>query len=159
MGGGSHPSGMHRPVVENAVAELVPGVGITAAICHRPPKIKVAEEMLVYHIVTETAWNEAGNAGVYQGDTLTTEGFIHCSTLNQVVPVANNFYRGQQGLVLLEIAPDKVDAELRFENLDGGEELFPHLYGPLQLSAVRQVYKFQPDQYGKFHLPVGLELP
>lgn len=45
-------------------------------------------------------------------------------------------FAGAQGLVLVAIDLDRTGAEVRWENLEGADELFPHVYGPLPLSAV-----------------------
>jgi uncharacterized protein (DUF952 family) len=66
-------------------------------------------------------------------------GFIHCSRREQVAKVASTFYRGRSDLLLLEIDPLQVGAEIRYENLEDGGELFPHLYGPLPVRAVVRV--------------------
>jgi uncharacterized protein (DUF952 family) len=83
------------------------------------------------------------------------EGFIHCSTREQVIQVANIRFRGQSGLVLLFIDTEKVAAEIIYENLEGGQQLFPHIYGELNTDAVMQVAEFEPDADGYFTLSVG----
>jgi len=94
---------------------------------------------------------------------LSTVGFIHCSKPSQIVGVANTFYRGQQGLVLLVIDPLKLQAELKWEPPAEPEptharegELFPHIYGPLNLDAVIEILPFEPDEDGNFMLPEAL---
>ena len=86
------------------------------------------------------------------------EGFVHCSRLDQVVKVADIRFRGQKGLVLLCIDTDKVTAEIRYENLEGGRELFPHIYGEINTDAVVQVAEFEPGVNGHFTLPAMLAL-
>ncbi len=68
---------------------------------------------LPYHIAR--AWNEARQRGDYRTDSLTTEGFIHCSTQEQVVPVAEKYYKGQGSLILLVIEPERLTADLKWE--------------------------------------------
>ena len=89
----------------------------------------------IFHIASAAAWARPG--GAYTADTLESEGFIHCSTAAQVLEVAHARFRGRRDLVLLCIDPTRVAAEIRYENLDGGDELFPHIYGPLDREAVR----------------------
>lgn len=119
--------------------------------------------MTIYHITQREAWEPARSVGEYRGDTLDTQGFIHCSTPGQVVGVANSYYPGRHGLVLLCIDPDKLRAELRYEAPDGpavaGESLFPHIYGPLNIDAVTAVLDFEPGPDGLFTMPgeVGLQ--
>lgn len=110
---------------------------------------------LLYHITPRSQWAQAQETGVYQAESLATEGFIHCSTISQVIRVANLFYQGQTDLVLLCIAPAKVQAPLRYDPIDTGEA-FPHIYGPLNLDAVVQVLDFDATSDGTFTLPSAL---
>ena len=107
---------------------------------------------VILHITKREQWNQAESAGVYHGDALGSEGFIHCSTLQQVIEVANALFCAQEGLMLLCIAPDRVEAEIRYESTES-EERFPHIYGPLNTDAVIKVLEFEPDEDGKFELP------
>jgi uncharacterized protein (DUF952 family) len=109
--------------------------------------------MIIYHITRQVDWDQALEAGSYRADTLETQGFIHCSKEEQVIQTANSFYRGLSGLVLLCINSNLVIPEIRYENLEGGEKLFPHIYGPLNLDAVLATYHFEPEHDGSFILP------
>ncbi len=112
--------------------------------------------MLIYHITPKSEWETALAAGSYAADSLTSEGFIHCSEMDQVIPVANRFFCNCQDLVLLEIDKGRVDAPIRYENPQDSAELYPHIYGALNLDAVRRVYPFQPTAEGDFALPDGI---
>ena len=90
---------------------------------------------MIFHNTTESGWEAARRAGVYAADTLGSEGFIHCSTADQWPRVRRERFAGRTDLVLLEIDPALAGAEVRWENLEGGEEAFPHLYGPLDTAA------------------------
>jgi uncharacterized protein (DUF952 family) len=105
----------------------------------------------IFHIVSREAWAAAQAAGEYRGDTLATEGFIHCSRSEQVAAVANAFYAGQTHLALLRIDRGRVTAEVRDEA--SGDEVFPHIYGPLNLDAVAEVMAFAPGADGRFSGP------
>jgi len=107
---------------------------------------------MIFHITNHDAWQQALTTGIYTADSLETEGFIHCSTVEQVIQTANRFYAGQIGLVLLVIDNDKLEAELIYEESEPGQ-FFPHLYGSLNLGAVIQVLDFPPDPDGSFNLP------
>jgi len=110
---------------------------------------------MILHILPESAWAAAKESGEYRGDTLATEGFIHCSTPEQVVEVANLRFSGRQDLCLLVIDPKKVGPAILFE--DGGNgRIYPHIYGPLNLSAVTAVIPFVPLASGTFELPTRL---
>lgn len=107
---------------------------------------------LILHITKRQQWEQAKLSKEYRGDTLETEGFIHCSTPQQIVKVANSFFKAQTGLVLLFIESNKVHAEIKYEGLES-DELFPHIYGALNLDAVMQVLDFEPREEGLFELP------
>jgi uncharacterized protein (DUF952 family) len=106
---------------------------------------------MIYHIVSRADWAEAAG-DLYRGDTLASEGFIHCSTAGQVADVANFRFAGREDLLLLHIDPDRLSAEVRYE--DGGDgRLFPHIYGPLEKTAVVRVTEYRPGWNGKFGPP------
>ena len=117
---------------------------------------------LILHIIPHAVWEQAQAAGVYRGDTLDAEGFIHFSTPAQAVMVANARFRGHPGLLLLVVDPAKLTSELRYEapfeatSPNEAAQQFPHLYGPLNLDAVVNVVPFEPGDDGLFSLPQGL---
>ena len=106
---------------------------------------------IILHITKRENWEEAKLRKVYRGDTLVSEGFIHCSTPRQVIKVANALFRAKKGLVLLCIDTAKVQSEIRYEGIE--EELYPHIYGPLNIDAVIKVLDFEPCKDGTFTLP------
>jgi uncharacterized protein (DUF952 family) len=116
---------------------------------------------MIFHITSRKDWETAQAKGKYIADSLQTEGFIHCSTLAQVLPVADNFYRGQSGLVLLMIEPTLLSSDLKWEPPSGGTpppgvpegDKFPHIYGPINLDAVVNVLDFIRDSNGDWSLP------
>ena len=110
---------------------------------------------IIFHITKRDAWTRAKAEGSYRTEMFPIEGFIHCSTADQVIQVANIRFRGQTGLVLLSIDTDKVTAKIIYENLEGGPQLFPHIYGELNIEAVVQVAEFEPEADGHFTLPKG----
>ena len=67
-----------------------------------------------------------------------------------MLAVANHLFHGRADLVLLRIDSRRVEHEIRYENLEGGTELYPHLYGPLTLGAVVVSGPFPPDENGRF---------
>jgi len=117
----------------------------------------------ILHLASNDAWLVAVETGLYHADSLSTEGFIHCSKPYQIVDVANTFYRSQRGLVLLVIDPSRLQAPLKWEPPAEPEptharegELFPHVYGPLNVDAVTKVIPFEPDADGWFSAPSEL---
>ena len=115
---------------------------------------------MILHIATRVDWEQAQARGEYRAASLDTEGFIHCSTEMQVVPVANAFYRGRNDLVLLVIEASRLKPELKWEAPAGPAaagistaDLFPHIFGALNLAAVASVVDFAPGPDGLFSLP------
>ena len=98
----------------------------------------------ILHITTLQRWEESQVDGEYRGDTLATQGFIHCATAEQLDGVVERFFRGQTGLVVLTIDPDKVLPPIRWEHAPDANELFPHIYGPLNVDAVTGVAPLSP---------------
>lgn len=95
--------------------------------------------MRIYKILPRRDWEAAWNAGVYEGSEVDrADGFIHFSTAAQAQETAIRHFRGQTGLVVLEVEADDLGAELKWEPSRGGE-LFPHLYGVLRAELVRGV--------------------
>ena len=112
---------------------------------------------MIYHITSRTSWSAGQIAGVYTADSLKREGFIHCSKLSQILRVADTWYTGQRGLMLLEIDPTRLKTEVRWEpGTDKADELFPHVYGPINLDCVTEVLDFEPESGGHFTLPLSL---
>jgi uncharacterized protein (DUF952 family) len=120
-------------------------------------------EDVIYHIVAREDWDTAVAAGSYRPPSLTSQGFVHCSTREQVVETANRFFRGQDGLVLLCIETSRLRAPLRFDPPDmpgdtkeGTQGLFPHVYGPLNPDACVRVLPLPARADGSFVLPPEL---
>ena len=98
----------------------------------------------IYHLVPEQQWREVGNT--YEPASLAEEGFVHGSGRDQVLRVAEHLFTGRQDLLLLEIDPSRLSAEVVWEDLYDLEESFPHVYGPIERSAVVRVLTFPPDE-------------
>ena len=159
---------------------------------------------MIIHIVKRSEWADAVARGTYAPASLRAEGFIHCSTVAQLVDTANRFYRGNHGLVVLCIDESRLKAELKYEaagvtpctaglspapNVKAalrcrapGEapaanvkkvrhgrgtkaklkseppagELFPHLYGELNVDAVARVVELPCEADGSFRLPAAM---
>ncbi len=96
----------------------------------------------VFHLALREDWDDALAGGAYLqstlGRSLEDEGFIHCSFADQVQGIADLVYRGRDDVVLLAIDLSRVRVEVRVENVEGAQQSFPHLYGPLPVDAVTQ---------------------
>lgn len=116
---------------------------------------------MIYHIASRKAWREALQRGEYQAENLEADGFIHCSTNTQMLPVAEKYYPGQRGLLILMIDPTRLSSELKWEPPSGGApppgvpagEMFPHIYGPINLDAVVKVLDLETQSDGKHAVP------
>jgi uncharacterized protein (DUF952 family) len=122
------------------------------------------ENIMIYHITSRSAWGEARQTGEYRAESLETEGFIHCSTGTQVRPVVEKYYLGQQGLLLLMIDPAQLSSDLKWEPPSGGTpppgvpegDLFPHVYGSINLNAVVKAVDLESNPDGNYDLPIDL---
>ena len=99
----------------------------------------------IYHLALAKDWEQAKTSPSQEyvistlGATLEDEGFIHCSFAEQVSRIADFIYKGIPNVVLLTIDQTKLKYPVKLENLDGGTEPFPHIYGALNLDAVVNV--------------------
>lgn len=107
---------------------------------------------MIYHMTSNRQWENSCERGFYSHESLQREGFIHCSNLDQVLGVANAFYRDMEDIVLLEIDENRVTAEIRHENLEGGTSLFPHVYGVIPVDCVSRILEFNVDEKGDYTL-------
>jgi uncharacterized protein (DUF952 family) len=92
---------------------------------------------VLFHLTTRAAWQRAVAVGDYVTPSLEDEGFIHLSTEVQWPDVRERLFATTADLVLLVIDPKRLRNEIRFELADGDH--YPHLYGPLDISAVIEV--------------------
>lgn len=109
----------------------------------------------IYHITTERQWGNTKGQSQYEAELFHSEGFIHCSEAHQVVHVANRFFRNRQDLILLHIETELLNPRLVYENLEGGSELFPHVYGSINLNAIIRISSFEPGLDGTFNHHIG----
>ncbi len=91
---------------------------------------------LIHHICTTDDLAVAQKTSSYRCDSLRTEGFIHCCLPGQLSGVIERYYSAATGLKLLHINADDLAEQPVYENTVGGDELFPHVYGEINMSAV-----------------------
>lgn len=111
-----------------------------------------------YHITSSAEWQDAQILGEYQPKGFAQEQFIHLSYSHQLLTVANRFYAGQNGLVILMLDSSRIKDGLIEENLEGGIELYPHFYGVLPINAVIEAIAFPCNADGGFNLPEELNI-
>jgi|SRR3989344_4048526 len=113
--------------------------------------------MIIYHLTNEDQWKLNQKIGFYTPGSLTKEGFIHCSTKEQILATANRRFHGDTSLVILVINTDKVETKIVFEDTSGRGEKHPHIYGKLSLSSIEHVLPLKPDNDGAFNdLPIEI---
>lgn len=90
----------------------------------------------IYHVTTKAAWQKALQQQQYVAPSLHTEGFIHCSLPQQLAGVLQRYYQNEPDLLVLEIDAGKLQHKLQYDMSPSVNELFPHVYGPINLDAV-----------------------
>lgn len=107
----------------------------------------------VYKIAPATLWREAETRGSFEGAPIDhADGFIHFSTRDQAIETARRHFSGQTDLLLVAVDAGQLGEKLVFEPSRGGD-LFPHLYGPLTLSAVKWVKGLPLGDDGEHRFP------
>lgn len=107
----------------------------------------------IYKICPEALWRDAEAAGQFKGSEIDLkDGFIHFSSVAQVSETAARHFGGQEGLLLVAVDGDALGDTLQWEASRGGA-LFPHLYGPLPLSAVEWVEPLPLGEDGHHRFP------
>lgn len=120
-------------------------------------------EPTIYHLAIAAEWDEAVTAGrgytmSTLGVTLAEQGFIHCSFADQVQRIADLVYRGRTDVLLLTVDPGLVTVPIRVDEVgdEVGGDAFPHLYGALDLAAVRAVRALRTGADGRLDARPGL---
>lgn len=108
--------------------------------------VEIETRYTIFHLCQRKDWMSSLQRGEFTADSLLAEGFIHCSRSTQIIDVANRYYHGVSDMVVLFIDPEKLVADIRWEK--SGEQYYPHVYGPINLSAVSHVLDVRPDSDG-----------
>ena len=111
------------------------------------------------HLVPSSAF-DADAEEPYEPPSLASEGFVHCSTVDQVAGTARLLFAGTKDLLLLVIDPRRLEgAEVRWEDSYGIGQEFPHVYGPVPRAAIVEVRPFPPGRGGRWSRPDLEPLP
>ncbi len=106
----------------------------------------------IVHLTTQAAWDAAGAS--YTPTGFEEDGFVHCSSPQQVADVAEARFADRDDLVLLTIDPTLLAAPVVWEDLADEGRTYPHVYGPIERSAVIQVRPYQRGDDGRFPRPL-----
>lgn len=110
------------------------------------------KKAVIMHVISGDEWAKEKNNAYLYPDSLKTEGFIHCATSEQILGAVEFLYKEKVDLKLLVIDPDLVTAKIIYEDLHQTRDAFPHIYGPLNISAVVDVLDFEPNERGVFEI-------
>jgi uncharacterized protein (DUF952 family) len=113
-------------------------------------------ENIIFHVMRRSDWDDYFFERCYEPPSLREEGFIHASTLPQVLPTAERIYPGRRDLVLLCIDPAWLGCEVRYEDLAGRGKTYPHIYGHVSYNAILACYDLPLNGEGRFDLPKAL---
>lgn len=109
---------------------------------------------MIFKIATAADWAEAERVGHFDGSAHDkADGFLHFSTGPQLAETMRLYYARQDGLVLAAVDAAALGAALKWEHAPSRGEDFPHLFGPLPLSAVKWTHRLMRDAGGTAILP------
>jgi len=94
---------------------------------------------MLYHVTSDELIADAHTLGSYYCPSLVDEGFIHCCQLDQLSGVVQRYYADEESLIVMAIDPNALESVVKYENTVGGTELFPHVYGPINMMAVTAI--------------------
>jgi uncharacterized protein (DUF952 family) len=106
---------------------------------------------IIYHLVPIDYWEAQPTDRPYVPADYAREGFIHCTRgEEQIAVVANRYYRhDQRAWLVLVLDEQAITAAIKYEpGADG--LLYPHLYGPLNREAIREIRPMPRDPDGTF---------
>ena len=110
----------------------------------------------IYHFITKSNLDRYLDRDTLQLPSLISEGFIYCSTIEQVLDVANFLEPYSEEMQLLEIDEAELKPEVRYENAMQNGRLFPHVYGPINRNAIVAVHHLEWDGEDGYSLPEAL---
>ena len=106
-----------------------------------------------FKILSAADWRLTVAEGQYEGSAVDkADGYIHLSTLDQLEATAAKHYAGQSDLMLVEVDLTELGDTIVWEPSRGGA-LFPHIYGPLPVSATSNPQTLSVNDAGEMILP------
>jgi len=105
--------------------------------------------MITFHLVPREVWDAQRMKPEYEPEAFDADGFVHCTDgESAVIDTANRYYRRDgREYVVLSIDTDGLTAPVRYED---PQRTFPHVYGPIETSAVTDVRWVERDAEGRF---------
>lgn len=96
--------------------------------------------MIVIHLMRRMDWEKIRGDQKLFSESVIQNGFVHCCFPEQVHGVIKQWFAGLKGVIAVEIDSNLLISPLVLENLEGGSELFPHIYGLVNKDAVVRWY-------------------
>ena len=97
------------------------------------------KEKFFYRVMDRKEWNNFKKEKKFYGNAFDLEsGYIHLSTRSQIKDTIDQYFKDQKDLVILEICETKIKENIKWE-ISTNNQLFPHLYGFLELFDVKKV--------------------
>ena len=107
---------------------------------------------MIYHISDTKGFQRLMATSRYLPEFFAQDGFVHCSFKEQIIRTANRFFTSQDHLLLFEIDETTLINLLGIENLEDGNELFPHIYGSIPIESITKIAFFDKTKNG-FEFP------
>jgi uncharacterized protein (DUF952 family) len=107
----------------------------------------------IYKVCGQDEWRKAETERQFHGAPVDLrDGYIHFSTAAQLAETVARHFAGQSNLMLIAVDAGALGGDLKWEHSRGGD-LFPHLYAPLPLSAVRWARPLPDEVDGRRIIP------
>jgi uncharacterized protein (DUF952 family) len=109
----------------------------------------VSDQPITYHLTPLDHWLAQRAGTHYEPEPFAREGFIHCTDgKTRVIDVGNRFYASDpRAFCLLSLERVRISARVIYED---PEQVYPHIYGPLNTDAVVDVRRVLRDHDGRF---------
>jgi Uncharacterized protein conserved in bacteria len=102
-----------------------------------------------FHLIPVEAWSDADPHAPLVRESLTDEGFIHCTDgADELLATAERYYRGDpRDFLALAIDLDRLTSPWRYDDPDSP---YPHIYGPIDRVAIVRVVPVNRAVDGRF---------
>jgi uncharacterized protein (DUF952 family) len=103
--------------------------------------------MIIIHLLPVMDWEKIQGEIMLFSESIIEYGFVHCCLPEQVQGVLRQWFPNQKDVMAVEIDTNLLVSPFVVENLEGGSELFPHIYGLVNKDAVVRWYPVEADEW------------